>query len=110
MASGYDGNPYAHEQGPADDESDDIANGIELAIEQIEEAMGEWGGVKPPNLPESMRFLHEAVDTLQDTLTAYRRLFEPTGPDKEGNECRFCSNWVDVERGLDTCAACLNKH
>lgn len=109
MASGYQDNPYRHEQGPDDEDSDEVVNGIESAIEQIEEAMGEWAVVQPPHVPQALMPLYEAVDTLQTTLTAYRRLFEPEPSEKEGNECRFCSNWVDVEQGFDTCAACLNK-
>jgi len=106
MASGYEDNPYRHEQGPADEDSDEIVNGLELAIEQIEEAMAEWVTVPTQYLPPAMLILREAVGTLNDTLGAYRKLVEPEPETKPGNECQRCTNWVNVEEGETICPAC----
>ena len=109
MARAYDGNPYASEQGPADDESDDVINGIESAIELIETAMGDWASVAVSYMPANMAILHEAREAAEVALETYRARLTPETESKPGNECRFCTNWVDVERGFDTCPDCLKK-
>lgn len=109
MARAYDGNPYASEQGPADEESDQVVNGIESAIELIETAMGDWASVAVSYMPDNMAILHEAREAAEIALEAYRANLTPETEAKPGNECRFCSNWVDVERGFDTCTDCLKK-
>ncbi|WP_020603232.1 hypothetical protein [Spirosoma spitsbergense] len=106
MGNGYDGNPYASEQGPADDETDDVINHIERAIEIIEEGMGYWATARFGELPDQFEPHYEARNELRDALEAYRSMLTPETETKPGNECRFCTNWVDVENGVDTCANC----
>lgn len=93
-------------------ETDDVLDGMERAIELLEEALGEWVAVRFEHLPEHLESISEARDAIQSALNAYREQQQQATCDpetKQGNECRSCTNWVDVEAGFDTCTTCLAK-
>ncbi len=72
---GYDGNPYASEQGPADEEQDEIVNCLERAIE----ALSNTGFEIDDPRRDGIDAIHEALDLYkqQEQRRAYVPDSEP---------------------------------